>query len=307
MARKETLRLTWKKSDRNECTKMSSDSLESKDGQNTGSNGAEADHVAVSGTGEDGRRGASRGRSAERHGRAGQSGGLGLAGTNGGLAGSNGRDGDTTGTNQRNAGGSSLAGRVDGALGADGRGNFVGLILGGVGTMGRNSGRSGGGSGLSSSRGRRGGRRRGRTVVGVGDTELSRVLVLTGTLDNKQETVVGDIVLELGAGGPGEATRVGDLLSQSVDGDNVGAGSTQKDQRDRSLGGGVPSNGEGLAGLDLLVQAGGVDSIARGSLGVVGVGVSRHQSGNGREDSGDGETHCVWFCEDLVGWNLPSN
>ena len=129
-------------------------------------------------------------------------------------------------------------------------------------------------------------------VVGVGDTELSRVLVLASALDDEHHTVVGDIGNEVSAGGPGEVTVVRDLLGDGLERLDVGAGTTQEDQGDGTLGGRLPLDGEGLAGGDLLLETRLDDGVARGVLRVVRLGVSCDDSREGGNNGGESETHC---------------
>ena len=86
----------------------------------------------------------------------------------------------------------------------------------------------------------------------LGDTELGGVLVLAGNVVDQLESVAGAVSLEGGGRGPGEGTRVVDALSKSLDGDNVGGGATEQQQRDCVGGGWLPGDGEGLASRDNL-------------------------------------------------------
>lgn len=135
-------------------------------------------------------------------------------------------------------------------------------------------------------------------VLWVGDTELGRVLVLAGALDNEHEAIVSDVRLELGAGGPGERTVVGDLLGNGHEGLHIGARSAEEDQRNWALGGRLPLDVVGLAGRNGLLETGLEDGIARGSLGVVRLGVSRDDSRKGGDNGGERETHYV-CCQGL--------
>lgn len=265
--------------------------LESKNSHSTGNDGAHAQGIAVSSAGGDGRndRGAARGssdrgndrgaarRSAagddrdgrrrdSRHGRHGG----GLSGGRVSDAAGGGGDGDGDGGHGLRA-----LGGGDGGDGSDGG------FLGGRGSLrGRDDGGGGSGGGI-----------RVGALAGVGDTELSRVLVLAGALDNEHQAVVGDVVLEVSAGGPGEAAVVGNLLGDGLDGLDVGAGAAEEDQRDGARGGGSPLNVEGLADGDLLVQAGLDDGIAPRGLGVVRGSVGADHGREGGDDGSKGETH----------------
>ena len=125
---------------------------------------------------------------------------------------------------------------------------------------------------------------------------MSRVLVLAGALDDQEQAVVGRIRLQAGAGSPGVAAVVGNRLGDGVNGLDVGAGSTQEHQRDLTRSGGIPLDGVGLAGRDLLLQTGLNDSVARGRLRVVRLGVSRSQGRKGGDEGGDGKAHDVLSC-----------
>jgi len=179
-------------------------------------------------------------------------------------------------------GGGSSSGGL--SLGADGGGDLDALDDGGGGGSG---GSRGGLSGASLGSG--GGA--GAGASGGGETELGGVLVLAGTLDNEEETVVGDVGLEVGAGGPLELSAVGDGLSESLEGNDVGGGTAQEDQGDGTSGGGGPLDGVGLALGNDLVQAGRGDGIAGRVLGVVRSSVGSRQTHEGGENGGDGETH----------------
>jgi hypothetical protein len=264
--------------------------LESEDSKDTSSGSTEADGSAVSTVGE---------QRNSRSGGRGSAGGVGSAAQGGrkvgGVCGRDDRDADTAGTPgvSLSRGDDGGAGGGDGgnaglSLGADGGGNLVSHEGGG----GRRRSTGVGSSGRSGSLGRSS-RRRGNDVR-VGDTELSGVLVLASSLNDQEETVVGHIGLKSGGGSPGERARVVDLLSNGIEGLNVVAGTTEKDQRDLALGGRVPGDGVGLSSLDLLVETGGVDGVARGRLVVVRVGVGSSQSREGR-DSSKNETHFVCF------------
>lgn len=256
--------------------------LESKDGSDTDGDGAEADGVAVSSTGENGRDGGAAGsRSAGGSGRAADE-----AGRAGGR-GSNDEAGGLVATDHRDGGGLDVgSGSGSGSLGADSAGDLADDNA----SLGSIRAHSGGGSGASSSGNR--GRRR---VVRVGDAELDGVLVLASALDNKEDTVVGGVRLEGGAGSPRVTARVVDVFDNGLDGDDVGAGAAQKDKRHSARGSGVPGDLEGLASRNNLVQFGGEDGIAGGVLRVVGLSVGRGQGRKGRDKGGGEETHFYRF------------
>jgi hypothetical protein len=117
-----------------------------------------------------------------------------------------------------------------------------------------------GGDGVASRRRSGGGARDGSDRAGgndngaafLGDTELSRVLVLAGDVVDQLESVVGGVGLERGGRGPGEGAGVLEALNESLDGDNVGRGATEQEERDRVGGGWLPGDGEGLASRDNL-------------------------------------------------------
>lgn len=178
------------------------------------------------------------------------------------------------------------------SLGADGSGDLISHVRGGRRSTGVGSARGGN---LRSS----GGRRR-RSAVRVGDTELGGVLVLASSLDDQEETVVGDIGLKAGAGSPFELAGVGDLLGNSLESLHVGALATEKDQRDGTLGGRAPSDGVWFANGHGLVQTGSVDGVASRTLAVIRVGVGSSQSREGSESTEDGETH---FCFLYFNWS----
>lgn len=276
--------------------------LQGHEGNETSDNGTEGDDVAAS--------------SVE-----GGGGGLGSGGSGGGAsgldvggalqgAGANGADGYT--------GGRGSSSGSDGGLGADGGGDLpgaddsggrsssggsssrgAGLILGAVGGGDIvDDGDDGqlGGRGSSSSLGSLGGGDSGGSgALSLGETELGGPLVGTvvgtGILNDDQETVVGDIGGQAGAGSPDELARVGDALSEGLDGDDVVGGAAQEDDRDGLAQVVIPLDGVGLALGDLLVQAGGADGVTLRSLGVVGGGVGSSDGREGRDESSSREAH----------------
>lgn len=168
---------------------------------------------------------------------------------------------------------------VDGERGGFGAvGGVVGHVLGGVG--GRLGGLvavgwSGGGGVLhGGGRGgllavRRGGGGRGlllaaRLVVGVGDAELGGVLVLAGGVVDQLDTVALSVLsgLEVVGDIPDVGAVVLGLLDDGVLRNGVAAGALEEDESDGALGGGLPGDGELLAGGDDAVQAGLGDGVA---------------------------------------------
>lgn len=274
--------------------------LESEDSKNTSGGSTEADGVAVSTAGEQRNTRGGAGGSARGSRGAAQGGG-----EVGGVGGRDDRDANTASApgvrlsrrrDDRSAGGSGRSGSSGSglSLGADSSGDLVSHVRGG----GRRS--TGVGSGRGGNlRSSRGGRRR-RSAVRVGDTELGGVLVLASSLDDQEETVVGDIGLKAGAGSPFELAVVGDLLGNSLESLHVRALATEKDQRDGALGGRTPGDGVGLANGHGLVQTGSVDGVASRTLAVVRVGVGSSQSREGSESTEDGETH---FCFLYFNWS----
>lgn len=103
----------------------------------------------------------------------------------------------------------------------------------------------------------RAGRRGGRSAVGwgvgwdvglhvlwVADSELSGVLVLTSGVVDELDTVALSALasLEVGGWSPHVAAIVLGLLDDGVLGNSVLAGALEEDERDSSLGGGVPGD-----------------------------------------------------------------
>lgn len=252
--------------------------LEGESSEDTGHDGTEASSVAASAVEN---RGGGRRRS--RGGAAGDGAGSETDGAHGGAGG--GSDGGDTGGGDLRGGGGGGSGGL--SLGADSGGDLDALDDSG----GGGSGGSRGGLGGASLGGRGSGGGAGAGASGGRETELGGVLVLAGTLDNEEETVVGDVGLEVGAGGPLELSAVGDGLSESLKGNDVVGGTAQEDQGDGTSGGGGPLDGVGLALGNDLVQAGRGDGIAAGVLGVVRSSVGSRQSHEGGENGGDGETH----------------
>lgn len=259
--------------------------LEGESGEDTGHDGTEADGVAASAV-------ENRGRSRRRS--RGGAGGDGAGGETGGGQGGagGGSDGGDTGGGDLGADGGGSSGGL--SLGADGGGDLGALVDGGRGSRG--GGGSSGGLGLGADGGGLGlldcgGRRAGTGASSGGDTELGGVLVLAGTLDNEEQTVVGNVGLKVRARSPLELAAVGDGLGESLEGLDVVGGTAQEDQGDGTNSGGSPLDGVGLALGHDLVQARGNDGIAAGVLGVVRSSVGSSQSHEGRENGGDGETH----------------
>jgi hypothetical protein len=95
---------------------------------------------------------------------------------------------------------------------------------------------------------------------------------------------VGGVGLEGGAGSPGKATGVGDVVGQGRNGDDIVAGTAQENQGDRPCGRGIPFDCVGLSSRHLLVQTGLDDGISRGVLGVVGLGSGHGESRQAGDD-----------------------
>lgn len=140
-----------------------------------------------------------------------------------------------------------------------GRGGSLERLGGGVGTVdGSSDGRAGGVVGS-----RCGGRRRGRgllLVLWVGDAELSGVLVLAlvgARVNDELDTVAGGIGGGLEAGGwsPNVATVVLGALDDDALQLQVGGWSLEEEKSDGAVSGGLPGDGEALAGWDEGVQA----------------------------------------------------
>lgn len=252
--------------------------LEGESGEDTGHDDTEAGSVAASAVEN---RGGGRRRS--RGGTSGDGAGGETDGAQGGAGG--GADGGDTGGNDLGDGGDGSSGGL--SLRADGGGDHGALDDG---RRGSGGGGSGAGLGLGGLDGG-GGAGNGNGAGSGGDTELGGVLVLAGTLDNEEETVVGGVGRKVGARSPLELAAVGDGLGESLEGNDVGGGTAQEDQGDGANGGGGPLDGVGLALGDDLVQTRGGDGIAAGVLGVVGSSVGNRKSHEGGESGGDGETH----------------
>jgi len=84
---------------------------------------------------------------------------------------------------------------------------------------------------------------------------LSGVLVLTGTIDDDLDTVASSISLQGGAWSPGIGSGVGDTLNNGSDWLYILRWSTKENERDGSLSGRAPGDGERLASWDLFVQS----------------------------------------------------
>ena len=193
------------------------------------------------------------GRGAERaghgHGAGGQHDVAGAGGAGAGDVGARGADGLDGGGVGGDLGGGRLNDSRRRVNGVAGRGGG----LDGVGSRAGRGGAVAGGSRAGDRGGGGGGAGRGNDgAVGLGDAELGGVLVLAGNVVDQLETVVGDISLEGGGRSPLEGAGVGDALSKSLDGDDVGRGATEEEERDRVGGGWLPGDGEGLAGRDNL-------------------------------------------------------
>jgi hypothetical protein len=128
---------------------------------------------------------------------------------------------------------------------------------GGVaGNAGRLGGGDGGADGVSAAVGGGLGAR-GSDVVALGtlgDTELVRVLELTGHIVDELETVVGGVSLEAGGRSPLVGTAVGDAGDNGGERLDVLSRATEEDERNAVSGGWLPRDGEGLAGRDNLYR-----------------------------------------------------
>lgn len=105
---------------------------------------------------------------------------------------------------------------------------------------------------------------------------------------------MGHIRLESRRGSPDVGARVGDVLDDGHQRDAVRGRSAQEDEGDVAWGGRLPGDGVGLADGDLLVQARVDDRVARGRVGVVGLGVGVDEADACREGGDDGEAHFVF-------------
>jgi hypothetical protein len=253
--------------------------LEGKSGEDTGHDGTEASGVAASAVENRGRgRGRSRG-GAGRNGAGGETdgaqGGAGRRANGGDTGGGDlgaGGGGRSGGLRLRADGGGDLDARVDGGRGRNGS-LGLGADGGGLGSLNGHS--AGAGTGASSG----------------GDTELGGVLVLAGTLDNEEQTVVGGVGLEVRARSPLELAAVGDGLGESLQRDDVVGGTAQENQGDGTSSRRLPLDGVGLALGHDLVQTRSDDGIATGVLAVVRRSVGSGHGHEGGESGCDGETH----------------
>lgn len=257
--------------------------LEGKSGEDTGHDGTEASGVAASAVEN------------RRRGRRGSRGGAGRNGAGGETDG--GQGGARGGTDGGDTGGGDLGARGGGRsgglrLGADGGGDLDARVDGGRGRNGSlGLGADGGGLGSLDSHGGGAGAGAGTGASSGGDTELGRVLVLAGTLNNEEQTVVGGVGLEVRARSPLELAAVGDGLGEGLQRDDVGGGTAQENQRDGTSSGGSPLDGVGLALRNDLVQARRDDGIATGVLAVIRSSVGSGHGHEGGESGCDGETH----------------
>ena len=135
------------------------------------------------------------------------------------------------------------------------------------------------------------------------DAELSRVLVLAGSLDDDLDAVVGDVVFEVGVGHPDVGAGVVDGVDDGADGDDVGAWATEEEDGDLSFGGGIPGDLELLADGHLLVELGSEDGVTGWWLGGVWGGSSRHGGHEGSEE-GEGREFHYELSQDVVVFKL---
>lgn len=151
-------------------------------------------------------------------------------------------------------GGVALGGVCGGAVaggrsGVDGVGRLANNGAGHTGVAATVCGRAGGRSAGVRNAGA------GDTAV-LGDTELGGVLVLAGHIVDELDAVAGGAGggLEVGGRSPGQATAVGDTLSDGrTELDNVGGRALEEQHRDGVGGAWLPGDGEWLAGGDNLV------------------------------------------------------
>lgn len=249
-----------------------------------GTNGTEADHVTVCGTGVLG---------CGRH-------GAGNAGGNAGAAGAGDPGhGDGAGSHGQLGGGGALRaddGGADGVVNDGGRGGDRGDDGAAAGEDGDGGGGGGRGRG---SRGRRSGRGRDRSSAGK-NTELSGVLVGLGGPVDEHDSVSAGRGGRWGqaAGSPGEFTAVGNGVGNGHHGLAVGRGALAENQCNRSRGGRLPGDrvslaqGHGAAGVGSVERVTAGRSTAGGWVEGSRVGVGRD---GGDEASGNSEElHFVW-------------
>lgn len=127
----------------------------------------------------------------------------------------------------------------------------------------------------------------------VGNAELSRPLILTGSGNDKKQTVVRHIRLESGGRCPVKFAGIFNAVGQGLDGLDVAAGSTEEHQGDFALRCWRPGDGVGLSGRYLVAQTGESNGIALGILAVVGLSVGCSQADESA-DQGD-EAHFEWI------------
>lgn len=138
---------------------------------------------------------------------------------------------------------------VDWGLGGVGRG-VVSNWVAALDRLGRNGGRD------RVTAGRAGNSAGGNDGAALlGDTELSRVLVLASNIVDQLDAIAGGASggLKVGSGSPGEAAAVGNTLSKSrAELNNVGGGALEEKDGNGVGGSWLPGDGEGLASRDNL-------------------------------------------------------
>jgi hypothetical protein len=147
--------------------------------------------------------------------------------------------------------------------------------------------------------------------VVVGDTKLSRVLILSSAINDQFDSVVSLVGCETGVRSPVVATSVVDAFDDGVNGLNIGGRTVKKDERDLALGVRLPGDCERLADRDDAVKTGLVDGVT--SRVTFGSGVGGSQRSKGSKASGEkGAERHYRRCEFLlflrfeyVAWSSP--
>lgn len=204
-----------------------------------------------------------------------------------------GRDGDRLGGRNSGAVGDGVASGVAGGAslgGVDESGVGWG-VRGGLGRE-RRGGRVAAGAG--------GGSRAGNNGASLlGDTELGGVLVLASNVVDQLDAIAVGAGggLKIGGGSPGEATAVGDSLSEGrTELDDVGSGTLEEEDGDGVGGSWLPGDGEGLAGGNDLVQGPGdgiAAGLANGSMELRSCEAGEEGDDGSLGEHGDGGGVCV--------------
>lgn len=283
--------------------------LEGHDGEHGSDDSAEADGLLASAVVGGGGRGGSGGGSGSTNGHRG--GGGGLHGAAGQRAGGHGDGSGNTGLGLGADSGGDLSGRDHGGPGSSHSGDGGGGSSGSLGlSLGADGGGlvvndgdvslAGAGRSLGCDSGGLAGAGAGAGASGGGDTELGGPLVGAGALNDQEDTVVGGVDGQAGAGGPLVRTGVVDVLNDGLERDNVGAGTTEEDEGDLVTEGGVPLNLEGSALGNLLIQRRVGDGVTLRILGVVGLGVGSSEGREGGQDGSSGETHFGYILKGMT-------